>query len=210
MNRGYPYDVVLRARTKAFKVDRNTLFKQRSEDQATRIHCSIVYNEHALNIRKSIHKHWHIVKHLPQCKQTPIIGFKKTASIRNMIVRTVCHFERDCLQHTGHLKCRHYKVYKYALQIKEVPLPGFQHPLKLQAYTTCKSSDIVYVTVCPCQFLYVALSQCPVKIRILEHVARLRNKVLDVLLTEHYMSAGHSPEDVRFLLCFSLNHIHII
>lgn len=43
------------------------------------------------------------------------------------------------------------------------------------------------------------LSRCPAKVRILEHVTRIRNRVLEAPLTSHFLSV-HSPEDLFFLL----------
>lgn len=93
----------------------------------------------------------------------------------------------------------------YSLQTKEVSVPGWNVPFQLHFYTNCETRDVVYVTVCPCKLLYMGMCRRPLKIRILEHLVRICNKVMEAPLTAYYLSAGHSPEDLWGVFCFKIS-----
>lgn len=170
-DRGYPDGIVSKARSRALQIDCKSLFQSKPAQQAEHIHCSF---EFSYAISRLIKKHWHIVKHLPQCDIPPVVGFKKTRSIGDLVTRSdiFCFTSQKICG--GHFKCGHCKACRFSLQLQFCH-PSLNLPVQLRARTTCKSHDIIYVTLCLCQKLYVGLSRCPAKVRILEHVARIRN-----------------------------------
>lgn len=138
------------------------------------------------------------MQHLPGCTLTPIIGLKKTLSNRELFSLTFLKL-LDLQQLWGTLNVGTVKPVSLHYNLRSFTIHTLRDPIVLGSFSNCESHDKVYMTVQPCQKLYVGLSRRSTKVRILEQVARIHNQVLDVPLTLHHIQAGHQPEELWFL-----------
>lgn len=63
----------------------------------------------------------------------------------------------------------------------------------------------MYLVVCPCGLPYVGSSMHTVKMCILEHKSRIKNRIIEAPLVSHYISMHHSPEDMKFCTLYKYN-----
>lgn len=56
----------------------------------------------------------------------------------------------------------------------------------------------IYVILCSCETASMGSSTCMIKVKILEHVACIKNNVMEAPLTEHFHSHKYNLEDLYF------------
>ena len=156
----------------------------------------------ANDIKKIIYRYWHILRDIPGCETRPLIGLRRSKSIRNLITHTECKSEdvETSGLMCGHFKCHNCVICKFAWVTKHVSLPENDFELKLTKFSNCNTKNCIYLWICTCGKKYVGKSTRPIKIRIGEHRSRIRNRNLEAPLTAHYVEMGHSPEDFKFVV----------
>lgn len=88
-NRGYRTGIISDAMSRAQKADRKLLLQNKPRaKQLDQITFVLNYVPLASQIKSIIRKQWHVVKHLLEYTLPPRGGFRKTASIKNILVRT--------------------------------------------------------------------------------------------------------------------------
>lgn len=85
----------------------------------------------------------------------------------------------------------------------------FKHPttneeFKLKHHITSTTDWVVYVMWCPCNLLYVGETKCEFKVRLNNHRYTIRKKRGDLPVSKHFLEAGPTERDLRFML---LEHI---
>lgn len=87
---------------------------------------------------------------------------------------------------------------QFSLQLEEFCHPSLSHSVKLRGCTTCESHDIVYITVGASEALCRVMQTSGQSENFGTGGQDPHNQVMDTPLTPHFLSAGHSPEDLRF------------
>ena len=67
-------------------------------------------------------------------------------------------------------------------------------------YSNCRTKNVIYLCKCSCPKWYVGKTTRQIRTRILEHKSRIRNNVMEAPMTKHLIDAGHSEEDLQFLV----------
>lgn len=170
------------------------------------LHLSIHSSTH-VSTYPSIHqyKHWNIVQDIPGCSHRRYIGLCQTKSLRDQRVHADLgrHNQTSTLP-LDHFKCHGCAACQYALGYKPFVQPQNLGVFKFKHHTNCQTKFCVYVILCSCKLLYVESSVCTIKTCVVEHVSRIRNKVLEAPLTEHFLQKQHEPSSLRF---FVIEHV---
>lgn len=127
----------------------------------------------------------------------PQVGMCRTRNIRNMVMRSdISKFQeqnerRDTLP-MGHFRCRRCKICPIVMegnnciQGQEIVKKGF---------STCGTEGVVYLIKCTCPLLYVGKTSRTLRTCLLEHRSRIRLKVYEAPMVEHFLSAGHREDE---------------
>lgn len=211
LQRGYPPDV-LDAEVKAIKRDRESLFKPSRPDPCKRLNWALEYSPLALSISRIIKKHWSLVSYISGCELPPRIGYRRTRSLRSILVNADTSFSTGTLSSdpVGHYKCGICKICSLTVTTKVLHFSdkGFSHTLK--SFSNCKTCFTVYLLTCKCGKRYIGSTVRQLRVRILEHISRIKNQVAEAPLVHHFTTEQHGSSD--FTICVletvqpSLNH----
>lgn len=195
LNRGYPAQLIYDAAARAHGVEWSDLFKYKQKDgvRFKGITATLDFTPLASKIKYIIKQHWHLVKDLPGCTSPPRWGLRRTKTLKDILVRSDIREHHQRIPVTvGHRCCAQ------AWETREITLPakGFKKPLNF--FSSCSPRMCVYLVVCKCEMRYVGSTRRRLKVRIMEHKSRIRNTVLDAPMVQHFLDAGHSPEDFKF------------
>lgn len=195
--RQYPRVIVQNALQRASTRDCSTLFERWKNDQRPGISWSLDYTPRTRGIVQIIRRHWHIISEIPGCETFPTVGYKRTRSLKEILV-SADRSNRDELPTNlppGHFRCRMCSVCSISTDCKEIEFPdlGFTH--RIRQFSNCNSRFCVYLLTCPCGFRYVGSTRRKLKIRIQEHISRIRHKVLEAPLVQHFVDSHHSEKD---------------
>nr|XP_028578457.1 uncharacterized protein LOC114593837 [Podarcis muralis] len=201
LQRGYTSRTLTAAQDRAEVKNRKDLLAIKTSDKPRedRICTSLQFTPHTSSIKKLIYKHWHLLSNIPGCQKPPIIGLKRTKSLRNYLVKS------DQLTYPeastkGHYKCGSCNVCKYALQVKEFTNIQTGFKFQIEHFSNCNTKNSVYAWMCPCHKIYIGKSTRPIKLRINEHRSRIRNRVLEAPMVEHYIQQKHTEDDFVFFI----------
>lgn len=166
--------------TRASNYPREQLLHDRTKTSENRIFFSLLYSPLANQIKSIIFKHWHILDKILGCNQKPRVAMRKSRSSKDLVVHT--DINRQCRNmggSGGHFKCLNCAGCKYVIEGREFINPQDDRHYSLRQLTMCSSKFCVYAISCSCGLIYVGSTSRSVKIRILEHVARIRNLVAE-------------------------------
>lgn len=74
----------------------------------------------------------------------------------------------------------------------------FIHELKV--FSNCQTKYVVYLLECACLLRYIGSTQRQLRVRIQEHIARIRNQVKEVPIVQHFLDKGHKADDLRVVV----------
>lgn len=132
----------------------------------------------------------------------PQLGFRKTQSIRNLIIKVSTAL---VLLVKGYYKCRGCTVCSWTIGTKIFLLGKIR--IELRSFTNFASKDIclfICLSVClfiyfPCKLAHIGSTSRAQRTRISEHNSRIRNGCLEAPLTAHFLEFHQHPEDLRCL-----------
>lgn len=202
LKRGYPRGIVQSAASRAIERDRNSLFKEKQQPINRQLCVALEFTPQTNRVIEILKRHWHIVTEIPGCEAFPQIGFKKMSSLRQFLVKADALRSTDMPIKTpkGHYRCGVCSICLLAVETKVLDFPqlGFEH--KLQSFTNCKTPMCVYLLTCKCLLHYVRSTSRPLKVRIQEHLSRLRHNVAEAPLVQHFSDLGHKSNDFNFVI----------
>lgn len=173
--RGYPSDIVLDAEARAHVQERKSLFKRpRSEVLNKRLHWAIHHSPRSLSISKIIKKYWSLVSDIPGCELPPQIGFRRTRSLRSILVHSAVSLKlKIAADPVGHHRCGHCKICPLTTSVKVIDFvdKGFSHTLTI--FSNCKTCFAVYPLTCVCGKRYIGSTVHQLRVCILEHISRI-------------------------------------
>lgn len=201
--RGYPQEIVTRAKLRATSIPREQLFDTQSKTPTNRLCWGIEYSPRSYQMKRIIEKHWHLLCDIPGCSLPPMVGFRKTKTLRSKLIRTDLVVNRQIKSSlpSGHFKCGHCKICKMAREGKVVQVNNTK--ITLKAFTTCATEGIVYLWRCPCSKYYVGKTTRCLHTRLQEHMSRIRLKNTEAPLADHYISMSHCEDEFRFTVLYT-------
>lgn len=100
----------------------------------------------------------------------------------------------------GHHRCGRCNICAVMTETKKISIPDLRFEMELRTFTTCNSSFMVYSLECACQLRYIGSTQRQLRVRIQEHIIRIKNEVLEAPLTPHYLEKGHQYNDMKVVV----------
>lgn len=198
--RGYPKQVLNRTLTRSSCISRTSLLQPKRRHEENRITWALEFSPHSNQLRRIIFKHWHLLQEIEGCSSPPRIGFRRTKNLRNILVRA--NIRQDSLttgfrQPKGHFRCGHCKICPTVMNDNKIIMRDRQFQVKYNTFSTCATEGVVYLIKCPCTppLLYVGKTTRSLRTRLLEHQSRLRLKILEAPLVEHFVRMGHGESD---------------
>lgn len=150
--------------TTVFRNQNNTLgvrpFKKPT-DRNTFLRCwGTEYSLGAYQIKRIIEKHWHLVREIPRRAYPPLVGFRRTKTFKNSLIRTdvLPAPERISSLPSGHFKCGPCKICRMAWEGNKFQVNNYE--IVLKSFTTCATEGTVYLWRCPCPQYYVGKTTC--------------------------------------------------
>lgn len=153
LQRGYPEEVIGQTRRCADVRHRCELLQDQVNTKDTRLTFAIQFTPLANGIKRSVQKYWHLVG-----KSTggrPRIGFRKTASIRNKLMRAdSTGREQMVINLKEHHKCRRCSVSDaFIIEGDQLVIPGSSQTIFINPYTNSFSKEVKYYVSCECKKL---------------------------------------------------------
>lgn len=180
--RGYPKEIVQDASRQAKEWDRKDLLttSTRESPQFKGITVALDLTPLAEHIKRIVLKHWHLLSNIPGCVKLPRFGLRKTKSIKDLVMRSDVRKIQICKPIiTGHYKSGNCGCCAQAWEIKMIVLPSINFEKQLDFYSSCNTKMCVYLLECECGLCYIGYTQCKLKVRVMEHRSRIRNKVTE-------------------------------
>lgn len=189
------------ARQRADKKARQDLFKETHTSFSQNINWAIDYTSLAYSIKKVVLKHWHILSDVPGCNNKPFIGFRKTATIKDLLVHADLKVDANIENSpNGHFRCLRCAACPLSWETKCIEFSDINFKWVLKSYSSCATKRTIYMVVCPCGLRYIGESMRAIKTRILEHKSKIKHAHLDAPLVDHFVSKGHRYDDFKFVV----------
>ncbi|XP_061486987.1 uncharacterized protein LOC133387048 [Rhineura floridana] len=205
IERGYPYKVVEDNYKKASCQNHPDLSQPTRRASSERLQCHLTYDHVTNRLQNTIHKYWHIEQHIPGCMEKPMISFKRTKNLKDILIRSTF---RENLPRTRtisgtnaparHHACGHCTYCRYTQKKKGFTNPINQKEYMLKHFSTCNTPNFINIIQCSCPKLYVGQTSRVLKKRIGEHISNIKNNRVGAPLTEHYINCRHSLTDFSF------------
>lgn len=193
LKRGYPMGIINAAELRARQRARESLFSPRQNDNQHRLFLALDYTPKAAMISTIVRKHWHLLNDIPGCKDPPLIGLRKTRSLRSMLVKSETKTDgKTSSLPRGHFHCGKCKFCPFMVTTKKISFPDVNLNFKPSCFSNCNTSFVTYLVECPCSLRYVGSTQHPLRVRIQEHVSRIWNNTQEAPL-----SNNHSCDDLK-------------
>lgn len=199
--RVYPVRLLKRSLKRAWYNNREALFEVKKRCNQPQLVCVSTFGTHSNKIKKIISKHWTLFKCLPEFKQKPMFSFKRGSNLKDRLVHAYKTSDTGIVDKmlqlmavVGHYKCNMCAACGTTNTIKTFRINGQQVTLK--HFSNCNTSNVVYCIKCPCGLHYIGKTVQQVKKRILQHQSRIRCKVENAPLVEHYTKLKHSEKDM--------------
>uniref|UniRef100_A0A803TWT5 Reverse transcriptase domain-containing protein n=1 Tax=Anolis carolinensis TaxID=28377 RepID=A0A803TWT5_ANOCA len=197
--RGYPTGILNTAIRKVESIDRRNLLKDQVKKHNDRIIWPLTLTQFTPKIHKILKKHWHLIRDIPGCKYLPMIANNRSRNLKDMLISsdlTTSTIKKSNLR--GHSNCGHCQCCTQSLRTKHFLHPTLKIHIQLRSFTTCITDQVIYVIQCPCGLLYVGMTSRSLKIRILEHRSRIKNKSSESTLYSHFLEKAHSYTSFTF------------
>lgn len=214
IQRGYPKSLVQNQISKVQLMGREEVAHGKTSSKLDRIPFISTYGEFGSKIAGVINKHWPIMTNtfpsIPEFQTRPLMSYRRPQNLKDRLVKTCLPSNKQSTQRTlskvkpGNYPCRN--CISCSLMFKG---DSFTHPLtkevfKIRHFMTCSTDWVVYIIWCPCQLLYVGETKCEFKVRLNNHRYTIRKQRADLPVSKHFLDAGHSEKDLKFML---LEHI---
>ncbi|XP_056396578.1 uncharacterized protein LOC130291625 isoform X1 [Hyla sarda] len=179
--RGYPKKVISRAFQKALHSDRNELLKPRTRLEDTSLRLTTPYNNQWNQIRQLLHQHWTILKSdlkiNPLIPTIPLLTAKRARNLKDILTQS--HFARSRgkrnrkQEYIGSFPCGECSICQYMEPTRDFvdPRGGTRHHLKQNI--NCKSRNVVYAILCPCNQVYIGQTTQELRKRIQKHFSTI-------------------------------------
>lgn len=143
----------------------------------------------------------------------PLFGHRKNKKLKDLIVRSrMPNAGQELTQMTigggtplvGNYKCMSCVACQFAIETTTYSKNGTG--ISLKSFTNCKTTNIVYLILCPGNQEYVGETSMSMTTLLTEHRSAIRTKKMNAPLVKHYVEANNTVNDVKWL---SLEKIHL-
>lgn len=203
--RGYPKKLLKHSFKRARFTPREVLLEQKLQKPVEQLVCVTTYGAHSNKFKKVILKNWHLLEGMECPFPKPLFAMKKNRSIGQQIIKAeLPHKSVKSDLRTkwglqpieGHRKCGSCVACNTTIEGIEFTHNTFTH--KHREFTNCKSRNLIYGIVCPCQKLYIGKTTQQVNTRITQHRSRLKRRVQNAPMVEHFLEKGHGDTEFRW------------
>ncbi|XP_056397116.1 uncharacterized protein LOC130291827 isoform X2 [Hyla sarda] len=179
--RGYPKKVISKAFQKALHSERNDLLKPRTRLEDTSLRLITPYNNQWNQIRQLLYQHWTILKSDSKLNSlipsTPLLTAKRSRNLKDILTQS--HFTRPRgkrnkrLEYIGSFPCGECSICQYMEPTWDFVDLREGTRLHLKQYINCKSRNVVYAILCPCNQVYVGQTTQELRKRIQKHLSTI-------------------------------------
>ena len=209
--KGYPSRMVKQAQKRALSTPREVLLETKTQTTKENLTCVTTFSPISNQVRKIILKRWNILNSNTLKIPRPLFSFKKTQSIRDLLIHTRPMTQKTSENTTislppvtGHFPCGSCSVCKFTKPTKTLQLPDGTTWVQ-KTHTNCNTAMCVYMISCPCNKYYVGMTSRQIKTRIGEHRSTIRRGRSSTRLTNHYIELHHSPDDLSWTVLETVN-----
>ena len=211
--RSYPKSWLDTALNQVYQMDMNAP-RQTREKKKHSVTCATTYSPLSREIKDTITKHWHILGSDPVCQKLfsdpPLFCHYRSRNIKDSLVRADTYDPPAATGRltdmTGFFPCRSCAACKDACKRTDTftsHTTGKQYDIR--QFTTCSSSQVIYLLACPCNLQYIGKTSRKVKTRIIEHQSAIRRGDEKSSVARHFRDAGHSVSSLTFCVIQQIN-----
>ncbi|XP_078515055.1 uncharacterized protein LOC144773834 [Lissotriton helveticus] len=207
-NRGYPKKLIKNALKRARFYDRDSLLdperKSKKNPTLDRIVFVTQYSHLSNQIKNIVNKNWKILNQNREIQlDKPLFSFRRNKTIKNSLVHTYPIAKEKQLTLSGNLASGNFKCGTCSICPQCIVGSKLEHNgknLKPTTFNNCRSQNVIYLLLCPCNLGYVGETGRELRIRVLEHKSAIRTSKINAPLTEHYKEKKHSCDDIRWFI----------
>ncbi|XP_078540042.1 uncharacterized protein LOC144825001 [Lissotriton helveticus] len=209
LERGYPHRLIRDSFKRARYYDRQHLLTGTNVKRDASL---VFVTRHSMlnkQIQQILYANWHILnvnKSGNEIINKPLFAYKKNKNIKDIVVRSRMPTQKAMSQRDiitgapviGNHRCGICKICPLTIETAEFTFNNITIPLLTM--TNCKTTNIVYLLICPCNKGYVGESSRSVCTRITEHKSAIRTRKINAPLVSHYLDKDHKPEDIQWVV----------
>ncbi|XP_054853294.1 uncharacterized protein LOC129341953 [Eublepharis macularius] len=197
-NRGYPERVKHRAKCRTDQTPRYQLLEQKWVEKRGRLFWSLDYTPLAKSLENIVRRHGHLVMEIAGCESPPGVSYRQTRNLKEVIIHSDMTRRMEVASKPkGNYRCGHCALCPLMLQGNELKILGTGRKIRINHFATCQTEAVIYLLICPCEKLYVGNTIRQLRVRVLEHISRIRSKVMGAPLTGHFLEEKHSATDMK-------------
>ncbi|XP_072010910.1 uncharacterized protein [Engystomops pustulosus] len=182
-NRGYPKRIISRAYQRAAQSRREDHLRPRVKPMEFKGGIVTTYNNQWGAVKKILDNNWNILMAETRLKthiaQRPRLIAKRATNLKDNLMRS--HFQRtktslNCgTRITGSYACGECMICPLMRPTKQVTNPKSNKIFTLHNYINCKSQNVIYGLICPCEKIYVGQTTQQLRKRVQQHLSSIRN-----------------------------------
>lgn len=201
--RGYPRKTISKAYITAKNTPRKDLLTPKPRKTNTEVRVITRFNNQWDELRGVYNKNWHILTVDPKIAlyiaDKPNLVARRAPNLRDKLSRS--HFSRQTQKkatHVGTYPCGRCNICEFMLSDKTFIHPETQEVQSLKHFINCRTSNVIYGIICPCQKIYVGQTSQELRKRIQQHFSnislarrdRQQNKTLTTVASHYLMHHG--------------------
>ncbi|XP_072010737.1 uncharacterized protein [Engystomops pustulosus] len=197
-NRQYPKRVISQAYQRARNSSRSDLLTPKKARTPPQLGIYTMYNNQWGDIWKILNKNWYILntesRLQPFIDKKPKLVAKRARNLKDQLMKS--HFVRPSkplgrgLRLQGSFPCGDCSVCPLLRPTKEFTNPLDQKRFFLPNYINCKSKNIIYALICPCQKVYVGQTTQELRKRVQQHISSINNAHVHFSQGKHLSSVA--------------------
>ncbi|XP_073442130.1 uncharacterized protein [Dendrobates tinctorius] len=198
--RGYPSDLLDQARQPPIR---------HRSGVSGRLPFVHTYHPYVQILHHSICRHWGILKEahpeVTEFQQNFLPCYKRPKNIRDTLIRAdIGSGVRSTTQRflstpkTGTYPCLHCNQCNNVLKGDYLHHPHSGKRYQIKDFSTCDTSNVVYLIKCPCGLLYIGETTQSIRDRISKHKSTIRCGNTLLPIPHHFITAGHTIPQLKF------------
>ncbi|XP_078504418.1 uncharacterized protein LOC144762977 [Lissotriton helveticus] len=202
-NRGYPNKLIKHALKRARFYDRQPVGStKKNNTPLDRIVFVTQYSHVSNQVKNIINRHWKILNRDNRLDK-PLFSFRRNITIPNSLVHMYKVPSENQRTLSGSLVSGNFKCGTCSVCPQCITGNSFEYngkKLVPSTFNNCRSQNVIYLLLCPCNQGYVGETSRELRTRVLEHKSAIRTNKCNAPLTEHFKSMNHSCEDIRWFI----------
>lgn len=218
--RGYPRAIINKTKKRARNQNREALLETVPKDKSDQpITCVTTFNTASNEVAKLIRRNWKILNSGQRQWETPRFAYKRCNNLKDQLVSTrprpLTNREPNTILNawglpkiSGHYPCNDCSVCHLTSHTKTLIL----EPDKVwtqRSHTNCNSRNVIYLLTCRCGLRYIGMTARKIRTRVTEHRSTIRCKKNISKLTSHFITQGHTPNDLTWTIIEQLPELAV-